>query len=118
MDEQAFTVKDWLQRIDAKQDRLDEKIDAVTAAMDRKADIGDVRNLTERVLVIEQQNNQRLELWSRLDKRGEINRANIEGIVRDKADRADVAALWRVLVGALSGSAIAILAWALTVFGR
>jgi predicted nucleic acid-binding Zn-ribbon protein len=118
LDAQGFTVKDWLQRIDAKQDKLDEKIDAVSAAMDRKADDRDVRALTDRILVLEQQGNQRLDLWKKLDGRVDTNTGRIDDLKEDKADRVDVAALWRVLVGALSGSAIAILAWALTLFAR
>ena len=118
LESQGFTVKDWLQRIDAKQDKLDEKIDAVTAAMDRKADDRDVRALTDRILVLEQQGNQRLDLWKKLDTRVDFNSTRIENLKEDKADRPDVAALWRVLVGALAGSAIAILSWALTVFVR
>ena len=116
MDQQAFTVKDWLQRIDAKQDKLDEKIDSVAAGMDRKADDRDVRELANRLLIQEQQGNQRLDLWKKLDSRVDANAARIDDLSKGKADRPDVAALWRVLVGALSGSAIAVLAWALTLF--
>jgi len=116
INEQAFTVKDWLQRIDAKQDKLDEKIDSVAAAMDRKADDRDLRALQDRVLVTEQQGNQRLALWERLDKRVDVNSKRLEDLEKGKADRPDVSALWRVLVGTLSGSALAILAWALTLF--
>lgn len=116
--EQAFTVKDWLQRIDAKQDKLDEKIDAVSAAMDRKADDRDVRALNDRLLILEQQNNSRLDLWKKMDVRVDANTIKLDNLEKGKADRPDVAALWRVLVGALSGSSVAILAWALTVFAR
>lgn len=118
LDQQAFTVKDWLQRIDAKQDKLDEKIDNVAATMDRKADDRDLRAVVERVLVLEQVNAQRLEMWARIDKRVETNTGAVNSLKEDKADRADVGALWKVLVGALSGSAIAILAWALALFVR
>jgi len=116
LDAQGFTVKDWLQRIDAKQDKLDEKIDGVAAAMDRKADDRDVRALVERVLVLEQVNAQRLELWNKIDKRVETNTGRIDSLKEDKADRTELSTLWRLLLSALSGSAIAILAWALTVF--
>lgn len=118
LDQQGFTVKDWLQRIDAKQDKLDEKIDAVSASMERKADDRDVRALTDRILVMEQQGNSRLDMWKKLDARVDNNAGAVELLKENKADRPDVAALWRVLVGALSGSAIAILAWALTLFVR
>jgi hypothetical protein len=118
LDSQGFTVKDWLQRIDSKQDKLDEKIDAVSAAMERKADDRDLRSLMDRVLVTEQQANQRLSLWEKLDRRQDACSKSIHDLQEGKADRPDVAALWRVLVGALSGSAIAILAWALTLFVR
>lgn len=118
LDAQGFTVKDWLQRIDAKQDRLDEKIDAVSAAMDRKADDRDVRELTQRILVLEQQNIQRLDLWKKLDTRVDSNASKLADLKEGKADRPDVAALWRVLVGTLSGVAITILAWALTLLMR
>jgi len=113
---QAFTVKDWLQRIDAKQDKLDEKIDDVSAKMDRKADDRDLRAVADRVLTLEQINAQRLEMWSRIDKRVETNTGTIAALKEDKADRADVGALWKVLVSALGGATLAILAWALTVF--
>lgn len=116
LDAQGFTVKDWLQRIDAKLDKQDEKIDHLAAAMDRKADDRDLRALADRVLVQEQYATQRLDLWKKLDTRVDANGARIDDLKESKADRPDVAALWRVLVGALSGTAIAILAWALTLF--
>lgn len=117
LDAQGFTVKDWLQRIDAKQDALDEKLDKVKESMDRKADDRDLRALIERVLVLEQVNAQRLELWNKIDGRVEKNTNRLDAVEVGKADRPDVAAVWKVLVSALAGSAIAILAWALTVFG-
>lgn len=118
MNQEAFTVKDWLQRIDSKQDRLEEKIEHVAAALDHKADDRDVRALADRILVAEQQANQRLDMWKKLDRRSDAHDQALEALKENKADRPDVAALWRVLVGALSGSAIAILAWALTLFVR
>jgi len=118
MNEQAFTTKDWLQRMDGKLDKLEEKIDDVQGALDRKADATDVRAVSDRVLVLEQASNQRLELWNRLDKRVERNSGLIEDMRQSKAESSDVSALWRVFAGVLSGSAIAILAWALTVFVR
>lgn len=117
-EETAFTVKDWLQRIDAKQDTLDEKIDAVAAKMDRKADDRDLRAVADRVLTLEQINSQRLEMWNKIDKRVEATTEKVADLNESKADRADVGAIWKVMVSALGGSAIAILAWALTVFVR
>jgi hypothetical protein len=115
-DAQAFTVKDWLQRIDATTQALDEKIDRLKENLERKADDRDVRALADRVLMTEQQANTRLELWKRLDAKVQDNGLKIEALKENKADRPDVTALWRVLMGSLSGAAIAILAWALTVF--
>ena len=118
LDAQGFTVKDWLQRIDQKQDKLDEKIDAVAATMDRKADDRDLRAAVDRVLVLEQFNVGRLDGWNKLLTKVDQNTDTINHLKENKADRPDVAALWRVLVSALAGSAIAILAWALTLFVR
>jgi predicted nucleic acid-binding Zn-ribbon protein len=119
--EGVFTVKEWLTRIDAKQDRLDEKIDKLSEGMDRKADAHDVRSLEQRMTIVEQQNAARLTAYNNLERRVDNTSERLtgeNGLDKTKADRADVAALWRVLVGALSGSSIAILAWALTLFVR
>ena len=113
-DDAVFTVKEWLNRIDSKQDRLEEKIDRVAEGLDQKADAVALRDLQDRVTIMEQQQGSRLSAYTNLEKRVDRNTEKLE----EKAEKPDVAALWRVLVGALSGSAIAILAWALTLFVR
>lgn len=113
-DDAVFTVKEWLGRIDQKQDRLEEKIDRVAEGMDRKADSRDVRDLQDRVTIIEQQEAARVSLYNRLQGQVDTNSTTIE----NKATKASVDSLQRLLVGALSGSAIAILAWALTLVVR
>ena len=110
----TFTVKEYLAQIVHKQDRLDEKLDRVAEGLDRKADLRDLRELADRVTVQEQQAAARIDIYAQLHRQVDANTTKME----DKADKADVSALWRVLVGALSGSSIAILAWALTVFVR
>ena len=115
INEGVFTVKEWLGRIDSKMDRLDDKIDKVAEAMDRKADAREVRDLQERMTIMEQQEAARVNIYNRLQ--GQVD--NNTGALEKKATKASVESLQRLLVGALSGSAIAILAWALTlVVGR
>lgn len=116
LEQQGYTVKDWLQRIDAKQDKLDEKIDNVASSMDRKADDRDLRALRDRVLVTEQQNAARMDAWNRMEKKVDASLQAQEDLKLNKADRTELSTLWRLLLSALTGSAIAILAWALTVF--
>lgn len=116
LDATGFTVKDWLQRIDAKADTLDEKIDSVASNLDHKADDRDLRAVADRVLTLEQVNAQRLDMWNKIDKRVETNAGRIDDMKENKADRSELGALWKILLTALAGSSVAILAWALTVF--
>lgn len=112
--EAVFTVKEWLNRIDSKQDRLEEKIDKVAEAMDRKADAHDLRDLQDRVTIMEQQEAARVNIYNRLQGQVDSNSVKID----EKAEKASLESLQKLLVGALSGSAIAILAWALTLVVR
>jgi hypothetical protein len=113
-DQAVFTVKEWLQRIDSKQDALDEKIDRVTESLDRKADARDVRELADRVTIIEQQAAARVNMVDRLEAHVDINSDKID----QKADKGELVGLQRLFISTLGGAAVAILAWALTLFVR
>lgn len=110
-DEPVFTVKEWLQRIDSKQDHLEAKIDRLAEGVDKKADASVVADLIGRITIIETQGAARTSIVDRQEGRIEELSKAISG----KANASELTDLRRTGFVVLGSAAVAILAWALTV---
>ena len=106
-DEAALSVKEWLERLDGKIDKLDDKLDA-------KADLRLVTEVQARVLAIEREHDRRAGIPEQVER----NRQTIEKLQEGKVDTRDFATLRNQMLGFVISVALIFCAWALNVAGK